>query len=212
MTIRKKIFKILFFDVIMLNSAYFRLINNTKIMMNKPGVFLLLMYGFVFSGCVNDIDTYQVDDFKAEPVYTLDVFHMRLGGSDFYTVQNSMLQEIRDTLPMNVFFNNLIKNGFQKIEFYVNIKNELPASFSYTVNFLHDQTGIHSITGQIPLGSVQSPALKEDIFEITVQDVPQLTETNQLEIVLERMDSNNIQNEQGVLEVKSKADVYYIYE
>gem|GEM_PF-5486938 len=181
-------------------------------MIKKLAWIFILVYLVIPTGCIRNIDPTQAEDFKAEPVYTLDVFHTQLGGSDFYTDQNSMLQEIRDTLPMNVFFNNLIKKGFQKIEFYVNIKNELPASFSYTVNFLHDQTGIHSITGQIPLGSVQSPASKEDIFEITIQDVPQLTETNQLEIVLERMDSNNIQNEQGVLELKSKADVYYIYE
>ncbi len=175
--------------------------------------FRLILFLFLLVACSPPLDFKQAEDFTATPVYTLDVFHMELNPSKFTDTVAGPVTQILDTVPMNIFVDDFLAKGLQKIDVYVKYENPWPASFKLTMKLLDKQNaGITSMTDTILPGNASNPWRHESLHTINLTDVPDLPRIKNLALQLERLDTNDLSQATGLLKIQSKADIYYVFE
>ncbi len=172
---------------------------------------LIFFAGFLlFISCSDKLDFKQAEDFRAEPVLSVDLFYTRLNGNDFYINDTIPIMEIRDTVPFTVFKEKPVKDGLQKIMLYVQVHNELPAAFQGKIKFLKNGQPIDSVYADIQSATTNQAFDREYVFTIIKDSVPEIVLTTDLAIHFQRTDSIDISHDNRMLKAQSRGDFYVV--
>lgn len=176
--------------------------------MRRGLVWMVLVW--LVGGCMKPLDFGQVKDFKAEPVWTIDLFYSYLAGSDFYEGSVPVM-EVHDTIPFEIFTNRVVRDGLKRMLIYFDVTNPFPASFEFEVEFLD---GYHTVrqaeSGIIRAASENSPSHEEFVIEINKEEHPDIVLTRRLHLRLSRLDSTDIRRAPGYLTIRSKGDFFMV--
>jgi len=166
---------------------------------------------FLLSGCAKPLDLGQIKDFSAEPVWTIDLFYARLAGEDFY-YGDYPLMEVNDTIPFEIFSNRAIRDGLEKMIIYFDITNPFTSEFAFEVEFLDEYNQVRQADGDIipAAPSADQPFRKEYTITINKSENPEIVLTKRLHLRFARLDTVDLRNQDGQLEIKSKGDFYMV--
>ncbi len=171
---------------------------------------ILAIFLFSLLACSKKLDLKQAEDFKAEPVLSVDLFYTHLTGRDFYINDTIPIMEIRDTVPFTVFKEKPVKDGLQKIMLYIKVHNELPAAFQGKIKFLNDNQPLDSVYAHIEKATGNQAFEHEFVFTIIKDSIPEIVLTTGLAVHFQRMDSVDISQDDRILKAQSRGDFYVV--
>lgn len=174
--------------------------------MRRGLVWMVLVW--LVGGCMKPLDFSQVKEIEAEPVWTVDLFYTQLTAQDFYE-NNRPLPAIDDTLPFEIFNNNIVRNGLQKMIVYLKVTNPFVSSFKFEMEFLDGHNERRFIAQRIIRAAQDNtPTQQNFIIVINKRNHPDIVLTKKLHFRLIRLDTTDIRSQSGQLIIQSKGDFF----
>lgn len=94
----------------------------------------------LFTSCAETLDFSQIEDYTTTPVFKSSLFYFTMTSNNFIdpTTGNEITDLLADRSDFRIFENSFLKDNTTKIEFDLEVKNELDRSFIVNIDFLDD--------------------------------------------------------------------------
>jgi hypothetical protein len=107
-------------------------------MKNNRKTPLLLIFIFLFTSCVDNIDFDQIEDFSASPIIKSTLVYFTVNQIDFFDVVNSveLVTPLNDTSDFTILKSNFVRENLLKALLEFEIVNKFNRSFRVNISFL----------------------------------------------------------------------------
>ena len=112
--------------------------------MNAIKTIYFLTCIFFFTSCVDNLDFSQIEDYTASPVFKSSLVYFTMTSSNFIDpiTGNEITDLPADVSDFKIFNNDFFKNNVTKIEFNLEIKNQLNRSFIANIDLLDENNAV----------------------------------------------------------------------
>jgi hypothetical protein len=99
---------------------------------------LLLIFVWLLTSCVKDVDFNQVNDFSAKPIFKSTLVYFTVNQIDFFDVVNSveLVTPLNDTSDFTILRSNFVRNNLLKAELEFKVVNKFNRNFKVNISFL----------------------------------------------------------------------------
>lgn len=168
---------------------------------------LLLILMFLFS-CVDKLDLSQIEDYNATPEYIASLTYFKVLPFQFFNQLGVQESERTDITDFRVFENDFLRKNLVKIDFFVEIKNEIDKDFTMQIEFLDNN---NNLTHRFQDINVSANDLDYKFDEtIEVSSNPNIKNTIKIKVTVKIDNPNPPLNpvDNSEFEFKSSAKIY----
>lgn len=136
-------------------------------MKNNRTTPILLIFVWLMTSCINDVDFNQIDDFSATPVFKTTLVYFTVTQIDFFDTVNSveLVTPLNDTSDFTILKNDFVKNNLLKTELEFKIINKFNRRFKVNISFLDANNNVtHSFSEFNISAKDESFTQKEEII------------------------------------------------
>ena len=163
-----------------------------------------------FTSCVDKLDFSQIDDYTTTPVFNGSLFYFTMISSNFIdpATGNEITDLLADVSDFRIFEDSFFRRNARKLEFNLEIKNELDRSFVVHIDFLDDSdTVVYSFS---PLSIAANNLDFKHLETIEIDTNQNVLNTTQTRVKVDMLPSSNTLNptDTSELEFKSSGTLY----
>ena len=167
--------------------------------------FILL---FSILSCAETLDFSQIEDYRATPEYTFSLTYFKITPIQFFNQSGIQESERTDITDFRVFDNDFLRNNLVKIDFNVEVSNQINKGFTMEVAFLNENQGVTHKFQDIVVNSNTKNFKFLETIDVTTK--PNVKNSTKIKIVVKMNNSNPplSASDTSEFEFKSSAKIY----
>lgn len=149
-------------------------------------ILMVIMAGFLFSGCMEEVDFGQADDFHLRPGLEVDLVFFDLDAALLPELPAGGIESHRERVALEVLSSEFVRKNLSAAELYFRQRNSFSRPFDISVRFL-SASGAEQlrIDFQVAPGTPEQPVVTHHTEVIGEERIKMLKESTQMEIILE---------------------------
>ena len=159
--------------------------------------------------CSQDLDFNQVDDYYTTPIFTSSVTYFAVSPNKFVDPTGTFqVTEIEDISDFRLFDNGYIKSNLVRLDFNVEVNNEIDRDFTIEFELLGDNNNLIYKLQDLKVEGSKLNILPVEIIDINLNK--NVRNTTKVKILI-KLDDTSIPldiNDNGVFELNSSATLY----
>lgn len=163
---------------------------------------------FALLSCSEKLDFSQIEDYKATPEYTVSLTYFKIRPIHFFNQSGVQESERTDVTDFRVFENNFLRNNLVKVDFNVEIKNEIDKDFTIEATFLDSN---NNLTHRFQNMNVNASDLNfkfNETIDVTLKPGVKNTTKVNIKIKVNNPNPPLIPTDTNEFEFKSSAKIY----